>query len=385
MNSRDVANTSMSAETVSETAKRLAQGFTALSACHDEDGSFVTENYTALRDAGLVSAGVPAELGGGGAELPELCEMLRLLAHGCGSTALAFAMHTHNVAVPAWRWRHTPDVRPAVEPLLRRVAAEKIVICTSGGSDWVGGSGKAEKVEGGYRITARKVFSSSAPFAQLFTTSAVVEEADGRKVIHFAVPMTAPGLKVLDTWNALGMRGTGSHDIDLDGVFVPDDKVSLKRKAGEWHKLFQIIGTFAFPLIYSAYLGVAESARDTAMDLARKRPISGRQRRLAGEMDTALAGARHARQAMIERAMRNDPGEASVSDVMICRRLVEEQALRTVELAMELAGGAGFYRINRLECGFRDIQGARYHPMNRETQFEYAGAIAFGQPVTHIY
>ena len=49
------------------------------------------------------------------------------------------------------------------EPLLRRVAAEKIVLLSSGGSDWIGGSGRAERVEGGYRVTARKMFVSGAP------------------------------------------------------------------------------------------------------------------------------------------------------------------------------------------------------------------------------
>ena len=77
--------------------------------------------------------------------------MLRILAHSCGSTALAFSMHTHQVAIPAWRWRHQKVA--AVEPLLKRVAAERIILLSSGGSDWIGGSGKAEKVEGGYRIT----------------------------------------------------------------------------------------------------------------------------------------------------------------------------------------------------------------------------------------
>jgi alkylation response protein AidB-like acyl-CoA dehydrogenase len=366
-------------------AAHLSKVFAARAAHHDELGSFVAENYDDLRAAGLIEAAVPAELGGGGASLPELCEMLRLLAHGCSSTALAFAMHTHQVAIPAWRWHNTPEVRPAVEQLLRRVATEKIVIATSGGSDWVGGSGRAERVEGGYRVTARKIFASGAPLATLLLTGAVVDEADGAKVIHFGVPLNAPGVRVLETWDALGMRGTGSQDIELEGVFVADDKVSLKRKAGEWHKLFQIIGTLAFPLIYSAYLGVAESARDLALGLAAGRGAGARQRRIAGEMDTALTAARHAQAAMVARTQRNDPGEDSINEIMICRRLVEQQALCTVELAMELAGGAGFYRENRLEQRFRDIQGARFHAMNREAQYEYAGALAFGQPIAHIY
>ena len=66
---------------------------------------------------------MPRELGGGGAEVAELADMLRILAHSCSSTALAFSMHTHQVAIPAWRWRHQKVA--AVEPLLKRVANEK--------------------------------------------------------------------------------------------------------------------------------------------------------------------------------------------------------------------------------------------------------------------
>ena len=126
----------------------------------DED-RFVADNFATLKASGLVEAGVPAELGGGGADVDELATMLRTLAYHCGSTALAFSMHTHQVAVPAWRWTHQKAA--VVEPLLKRIANERILLLSSGGSDWIAGSGKAEKVEGGYRINARKIFTSGAP------------------------------------------------------------------------------------------------------------------------------------------------------------------------------------------------------------------------------
>ena len=138
-------------------AEALKPALAAGAAQCDED-SFVADNFARLREAGLIEAGVPEGLGGGGADVRALADMLRILAHGCGSTALAFSMHTHQVAIPAWRWTHRQVA--AVEPLLRRVAKERIVLLSSGGSDWIGGSGKAEKVDGGYRITARKVFTS---------------------------------------------------------------------------------------------------------------------------------------------------------------------------------------------------------------------------------
>jgi alkylation response protein AidB-like acyl-CoA dehydrogenase len=360
-------------------AGRLGQRFTA-TADSDED-RFVADNLKALKEAGLVEAGVPSELGGGGASIDELAEMLRVLARHCASTALAFSMHTHQVAIPAWRWRHQKVT--AVEPLLKRVATERIILLSSGGSDWIAGSGKAEKVDGGYRITARKVFTSAAPLGDLLMTGAVCEETG--EVLHFGIPMNSPHVKVLDNWRTLGMRGTGSHDVVIDGHVVPDAAVGARRKAGEWHPLFQIIATIAFPLVYSVYLGVAESARDIAVGLAKKRRPDRNVLSLVGQMETALRAAQMARQSMLDVVRRDAPSAETINDVMIGRQLVGQNVLRVAELAMEAAGGAGFYRAQKLEKHFRDIQGARYHPLQSGPQAEYAGAMALGLPVDTIF
>jgi len=349
----------------------------------DESDTFVAENYTLLKEAGLVEAGVPMELGGGGLEVAELADMLRQMAHACSSTALAFSMHTHQVAVPAWRWRYQKVA--VVEPLLKRIAAEKIIILSSGGSDWIGGSGKATKVDGGYRISARKTFTSGALAGDILMTGAVVETETGPTVIHFGAPMKAAEVTVQDTWHALGMRGTGSHDVVLDELFVPDAAVAFSRKAGEWHPVFQIIATVAFPLIYAVYLGVAERARDIALELAQKKSSNAIAHDLAGKMETSLRAAQLAHRWMLDTVELNAPSAATVNEVMIGRTLVAQNAIRTVELAMELAGGPGFYRRNGLERLFRDIQGARFHPLQAGPQAQYAGAMAFGQDVSKIF
>lgn len=348
----------------------------------DED-RFVADNINALKEAGLVEAGVPRELGGGGASHEELAEMLRVLAHYCGSTALAFSMHTHQVAIPAWRWTHQKFT--GAEPLLKRVATERIMLLSSGGSDWISGSGTAEKVDGGYRISARKVFTSGAPLGNLLMTSAVLDSEDGPMVIHFGVPMNSPQVKVLDNWRTLGMRGTGSHDVLIDGYVVPDAAVSVMRKGGQWHSIFQIIGTLAFPLVYSVYLGIAESARDIAVELAKKRRADRNVLSLVGQMETSLRATQLARNGMLATVARGIPSAESINEVMIGRQLVERNAIRTVELAMEAAGGAGFYRAQGLERRFRDIQAARYHPLQAGPQAEYAGAMALGLPTDKIF
>jgi alkylation response protein AidB-like acyl-CoA dehydrogenase len=369
-----------------EVASELGPIFAERANTATDEDKYVADNIALLKSSGLVEAGVPRELGGGGADVDELAAMLRTLAYHCGSTGLAFSMHTHQVAIPAWRWKHQKAATAVVEPLLKRIANERILLMSSGGSDWIAGSGKAEKVEGGYRITARKIFSSGAPTGDLLMTGAVLEtDGEPPMVLHFGVPMNSPHVKVLDNWRTLGMRGTGSHDVLIEGHVVPEAAVSVRRKAGEWHPIFQIIATIAFPLIYAVYLGVAESARDIAIGLAKRKTPGRHAIDLAGRMETELTAARLAHESMLAAVRRNAPSAETVNDVMIGKHLVARHTIAAVELAMELAGGAGFYRSAGLERRFRDIQAARYHPLQSGPQAEYAGAMALGLPVDRVF
>jgi alkylation response protein AidB-like acyl-CoA dehydrogenase len=366
-----------------EIARELGPVFARRASEAADEDRFVVDNFAMLKTAGLVEAGVPAELGGGGADVDELAAMLRTLAYHCGSTALAFSMHTHQVAIPAWRWTHQKAA--AVEPLLKRIAAERILLLSSGGSDWIAGSGRAEKVDGGYRINARKIFTSGAPAGDILMTGAILETAGGPMVLHFGVPMSSPHVKVLDTWRTLGMRATGSHDVLIEGHVVPEAAVAVQRKAGEWHPLFHIIATIAFPLVYAVYVGVAEGARDLAIELAKRKQPGRHTVDLAGRMDTELAGARLALESMLGAVRLNAPSASTINQVMIGKQLVTRHAIAAVEHAMEVAGGAGFYRSAGLERKLRDIQAARYHPLQSGAQAEYAGAMALGLPVERIF
>lgn len=357
-------------------AHDLGRNFAARAAAADAADAFVAENYAELKATGFIAAGVPVELGGGGATHEELAEVLRVLAGYCPSTALALSMHTHQVLIAVWRWLY--DKAP-VEGLLRRVAAENIVLVSSGGSDWLPGSGRAERVEGGFRVSARKVFSSGAPAGDLLMTGAVYDDPQaGPTVLHFAVPLKASEVKLLDTWHTLGMRGTGSQDIAIDGFFVADAAVGGKRPQGKWHRLFYITSMIAFPLVYGVYLGVAEAARERALVLARTRRADEAMIALIGEMDRELLAARLAHRHMMATAAGNDPGPANVNAIMAGRVLAGQACIRVVEKAMEVAGGASFYRENVLERLFRDVQGARFHPLQDKPQARLAGRLALG-------
>ena len=199
-------------------ARRLSERFGARAADHDADGEFVAENYQDLREEGLFWAGIPVDLGGGGASFEELCDVIRTLAGGCGSTALAFVMHTHPLGANVVRYVRGDE---AAAGALRTIADKHVVIATTGANDWLSSSGKAERVPGGFRVSAHKRFVSGAPGAQVFVTSVHHATDEGGEVLHVAIPFDSEGVKMVNTWNALGMRGTGSHDVILDEVFVP--------------------------------------------------------------------------------------------------------------------------------------------------------------------
>jgi acyl-CoA dehydrogenase len=354
----------------------IASTIEAAVARHDSNDAFVMDNYALLKREGYFKALAPTELGGYGVGFRPMCEIIRRLGAACGSTALAFSMHTHLVAVAAWRWRNQ---NAPTDALLRRVAEEDLVLVSSGGSDWLKGAGVATRTNGGFLVNARKIFSSGCPAGDLLMTSAVLDDPEaGPTVLHFGVSLRAPGVTILDTWRAMGMRGTGSHDIELNDVFIPEAAISGRRPQGKWHPLFHAISMLAFPLIYSAYLGVAEAARAKALVMASRRAGDEATALSVGEMENAFAGAELAWRDMIANAETGAPGPKATNRAMIGRTLVGQGAIRTVEHAMEAAGGASFYRDAGLERAFRDVQAARFHPLQEKPQARFAGRFMLG-------
>ena len=158
------------------------------------------------------------------------------------------------------------------------------------------------------------------------------------------------------------MRGTGSTDVELKDVFLPDAAMGgLKRTPGKWHPFIHLVCISALPIVYAAYLGVAESAREIALGMAKKKKDDPHAPYLVGEMDNFLTNAQIVHASMVELTRTAKPGPETTS-AMITRRTIMVQALLgTVDRALEVAGGAGFYRNAHLERRFRDIQASRFH------------------------
>jgi len=360
-------------------ARELAADFATRAAQHDADDSFVAENYAALKKAKLFSAPVPTELGGGGASYEDHCEIIRAIARGCGSTALAYSMHSHLLQALVWRHRH--NATPPAEPLLRRIAAEELVLVSSGGSDWVDGSGKLEKKNGGYVFNARKIFGSGGPSGDLLLTTGIYDDPEkGPTVLHFGVNLHQPGVTIQDNWRTLGMRGTGSNDIVIENVDVADAGVSVRRPKGTWAPFFDVVTPLIWPLVCAAYLGVAESARELAVAHVQKKRDDPIVQITVGEMDTELANALAVYDDMVATAKGLDYTPShGLSNISYKRKTIfSRSATRAVSCAMEAVGGGSFFRAAGIERAFRDIQGIRFHPWHERRSYLFSGRIALG-------
>jgi alkylation response protein AidB-like acyl-CoA dehydrogenase len=358
-------------------ARALGPGFGARAAAHDANDSFPEDNYRELKEHRFFSAGIPSELGGGGASHPELCAMLRELGRHCGATALAFSMHTHLVGTMVWSLRHGGPVAP----LLRRIADEQLVLATNGASDWLDSSGTAARVDGGYRVNAHKVFSSGSAGADLLMTSAVYDDpTDGPTVLHFPVPLKANGVTVLDNWRTMAMRASGSNDVVLDGVFVDDGTVSTRRPKGVWVPFFNVVGPVAVPLIMSVYLGIAEAARDLALQKVAKKRDDPEVWYLVGEMENAIVTAQMAVRESIEICADYAfaPEKATFNAVAIRKTIAVQAMMAAVEKALETVGGGGIFRSMGLERLVRDMHAAQFHPMQTKRQHRFTGRAALG-------
>jgi alkylation response protein AidB-like acyl-CoA dehydrogenase len=346
---------------------------------HDRSGEFVADNYVLLRERKLMSAGIPRELGGGGASHADLCEMLRALASYCPSTALALSMHTHLVAAAVWRHLHG---QPAA-PLLQKVAEGELVLVSTGAGDWLDSVGSAQRVDGGYRVSGQKRFASGSPAGDLVMTSAPYDDPEmGPIAMHFAVPVSAEGVRIGSDWDTLGMRATGSHTLTLENVFVPDAAISVKRPRGQWHPSFNVICAVALPLISSVYLGVAETAARIAREAAKKKLDEPSTVYLIGEMENDLLIAQMAwREGVAAARDYAFAPDTAIGNAALARKTILAQHVdRCVKKAVEASGGGAFYRKNPLERLWRDVQAVHFHPLPEKKQLLFSGRFALGLP-----
>lgn len=366
-------------------AKELSKAFAEHAKKHDEEGSFPFENIALLKESGYTHWTVPKEYGGEGIPLYELLLHQEQFASGDGSTALAIGWHVGIVM-------NLRESRALSDELFAKVCRSVVqngALINSCASEPVTGSPSrggrpqttAKRVDGGYLITGRKTWSSLSPVLDWVLVTAGVE--DEPTVGEFLI--TGQDIEVIETWNSMGMRGTGSHDILLEDVFVPDEHVvgvaesgvkARSRDGGGWQLH-----------IPACYLGVALGARDFALAYAANyqpnslpHPISqvAHVQSKLGDIELKLLAARTL---MYDVARRYDEADALTRLTMkpqlgAVKTFVTNTAIEVVDLAMRVVGGNSLSRNLPLERMYRDVRAGLHNPPMDDVTFKMLAQLA---------
>ncbi|MEV6340364.1 acyl-CoA dehydrogenase family protein [Nocardia vinacea] len=356
-------------------ARQVGETLRADVAARDRTGDISVAAFDLLRATGLSAALVPIEFGGGGVSHREMGEILRELGRHDPSTAVAFAMHTHLVAAQVWRHNHGIDA----SAVFGKVAAGAILVST-GASDWVESNGRAERVDGGFRVSARKAPASGCEVGNVVVTSIRRGDApEGPQVLHFAVSLDAPGIRIEKTWDTIGLRASGSHTVVFEDVFVPDAAISLTRPADVWPPVLNVVIGAAMPLVMAAYLGIADAAVELTAVLVADR-AEPHTFQLAGEMMNAYTTAADLIAAMFTDSdnLHFDNTDGYGARTLSRKTVAADALVDTVRLAIETVGGVGFSRGCELEMWYRDIHGCLFHPLPRAKQTRFTGRVLLG-------
>jgi alkylation response protein AidB-like acyl-CoA dehydrogenase len=251
---------------------------------------------------------------------------------------------------------------------------------------------KAERVDGGYRISGRKMFGSLTPVWTRLGVHAM-DSADpaNPKIVHAFMPRETEGYRVEETWDTLGMRATRSDDTILDGAFVPDRYIARVLPADFAGADLFVLGIFAWAecTFGSIYLGLARRALDLTVESVKKKTsVAGLARTMAyhpevqhavAEMMLQLEGAvPHVERTAEDWSNGVDHGGEWPAKLVATKYHCVEAAKKVVDLALDVSGGAGMFKRNELERLYRDVRCGGFHPANSLLVHELVGKTALG-------
>jgi alkylation response protein AidB-like acyl-CoA dehydrogenase len=387
MSTTTVSTTTINESRLTELPTDMLERFRARAGDHDRANTYFDDDLAELREVGYLAAAVPVGLGGWGLDLAEMAASQRRLARYAPATALAMTMHTYWVGGAAeleragdssQRWLLESAVAGEVIAAGHAESGNDIPVLLS--------TCRAERVEGGYRLTGRKQFGSNGPAWRWLGAHAIDAAAPGGpQTVHAFVERTSPGVTVVETWDTLGMRGTQSHDTVLDSVFVPDARIGRVVPAGDGSDPYiSAMTMWALPLIATVYLGIAERALELAVSGARRKTSIAIERGayaynpMVQHQITEMYLELDAATATVDRFVADwvaqvDHGDAWVPKVYSAKWRAVEAAKRVVDVALDVVGGAGMFRGNELERLYRDARCGGFHPGNDALTHEMVG------------
>lgn len=343
----------------------------------------------ALVRAGLMKLLVPRELGGLESDVATMVEAIEAVATGDGAAGWCLMIAA------------TTGVTAAQLPLegAREIYTDPNVV--TGGM--LMPRGKAVRVDGGYRVSARWSYGSGSQHCQWMLGGSFVHGPDGPEQLDTGAPhvrmffFPARDITIHDTWNVSGLRGTGSHDYEVVDAFVPEERTAPIGGGKMWADgplyRFPVYGLLALGIAGVA-LGIARDAIDELTNLAKAKTPTGSRRPLA-DRSAAQSGVAEAEALwMSSRRMLFDTvreiwdevaagGKMTVRDRAMLRLGATNAALsctKAVDICYNLGGGSAIYEDSRLQRHFRDIHTLTQHVMVGQPTLEVVGRVLLDVP-----
>ena len=378
-------------------AETLAEEIGPRAAAHDRDGTFPFDSFAAVRESGYFLAPVPAELGGlGVTSVHDVVVASSRLAHGDPALTIGVNMHLAYVLNVVRRWqlaRAGGDERRtrAFAETLEQVVADGTVYAAAGsepGQDLTRPSTTARRDGDGWVVSGRKIFCTMSAAADVLYTAVTYTDDRGRERYGFAlVPRRTPGVVVHDDWDALGMRASASHTVTFDDVELPLSALRGGFPVGDGVEYMDRMLNAGL-LHAAAALGVAEAAdADVTGRLAGRNGVDPRTLMLAAEnvVDLAACRALLSRAAgLVDDEYARTPNAAELTDLFAeaqtAKTFVGEAAVRVVDRALALSGGAGYLNGSPLARAYRDVRATAFmHPLGANRAYAFLGELAVGR------
>ncbi|MGJ7501441.1 acyl-CoA dehydrogenase family protein [Variovorax sp. ZT5P49] len=382
---------------------RLSAQFAATAADHDRSGAFPRENFEALQAHGLIGLVAPAEHGGGGATLATARRVIGAVAQGEPATALILTMtylQHHALTRTDSRWPPHLRERVARDAVAHGALINALRVEPALGSPARGGlPGTVARRDGsGWKIDGHKLYTTGIEGLSWLAVWARTHEADEAtpRTGVFLVPRNAPGVRVIASWDHLGLRASGSHEVVFENVAIDLDQAVDLRAPADWapdagsqtdidaHATQQAWMTV---LLGSLYDAVATAARDWLVGFLNQRtpgslgaPLASlpRVQEHVGEIEALL---RTNRVLLDDATAAVDRGHAQpAADSGLLKYTVTGNAIRAVELALQLSGNHGLTRQNPLERHYRDVLCSRIHTPQNDAILVGAGKRALLSP-----
>jgi alkylation response protein AidB-like acyl-CoA dehydrogenase len=365
----------------------------ARTAEYDRENRFFTEDFEELRTAGYLLMAVPAELGGLGMTLADVCKEERRLARRSPATALALNMHVYWTGLAADLWRQGDK---SLSWILEEAVAGEVFAAGhgEGGNDMpvLLSTSRAERVDGGYRVYAHKIFGSLTPvWTRLGVHAMDASDPDNPMIVHAFLPRETEGYHIVETWDTLGMRATRSDDTVIEGALIPDPYIARVVPAGLAGADAFVLGIFAWAesTFASIYLGQAERALELAVAGVKKKTsvaLGGRAlaynpmiqhtiAEMAVELESITA---HVERIAADWSAGVDYGMGWPAKLVSAKYKAVEGAKRIVDQAMDVSGGTGMFKSSELERLYRDVRCGGFHPANSALVHELVGKSALG-------